>query len=99
LDDRRGDIPKYASLPSILKDTHVKIDDILEGGRKSEVTKEIEALRALYQKKGSEIGEIKGLRSCLDVIQKQVDMIIHEQKQAKSNMMYGDAASINAEIK
>jgi len=98
-----ADVEDFGNRINILKDkkaaVQVKIDDVLEGGRNSEVMKEREVLKALYQKKGSEIGEIKGLRSRLDVVRKQADTLVNERKQAKSNMRYGDAASIDAEIK
>jgi len=76
-----------------------KIDDALEGGRNPAVAKERDILKELFQKKGKLIGEIKEMRSRLDIIRKQADTLINESKQAKSNMRFGDANSIEAEIK
>eukprot|EP00555_Chaetoceros_dichaeta_P003582 CAMPEP_0198250236 /NCGR_PEP_ID=MMETSP1447-20131203/1502_1 /TAXON_ID=420782 /ORGANISM="Chaetoceros dichaeta, Strain CCMP1751" /LENGTH=542 /DNA_ID=CAMNT_0043935043 /DNA_START=64 /DNA_END=1692 /DNA_ORIENTATION=+ len=81
------------------QDVQVKIDDALEGGRNAEVMKERDHLKSLFNKKGDLIGEIKIMRSRLDMVRKQADNLINEKKQAKSNMRYGDAASIDAEIK
>lgn len=98
-----ADVEGFGDKINTLKDkkaaVQLKIDDALEGGRNAEVMKEREILKTLYQKKSKEIGEIKGLRSRLDVVRKQADTLITERKQAKSNMRYGDAASIDAEIK
>jgi len=76
-----------------------KIDDALEGGRNPAVAKEREILKDLYQKKGKLIGEIKNYRGRMDKVRKQTDNLINQSKQAKSNMRYFDANSINAEIK
>ena len=35
----------------------------------------------------------------MDLVRKQADSLINEQKKAKSNMRFGDAATIDAEIK
>jgi len=88
---------------NILKDkkqaVQLKIDDALEGGRNAEVMKERDILKSLFNKKGELIGQIKMMRSRMDMVQKQKDNLINERKQAKSNMRYGDVTSIDAEIK
>jgi len=81
------------------QEIQVKIDDALEGGRNPEVMKERDHLKSLFNKKGDLIGEIKVMRSRLDVVRKQADNLINDRKQAKSNMRYGDKDAIDAEIK
>jgi len=76
-----------------------KIDDAMEGGRNSQVSREFEALQSLFRKKSALINEKKGMRSRLDFVKKQADTLINERKAAKANMRYGDVESINTEIK
>jgi len=98
-----AEIEAHGNKINALKDkkaaVQLKIDDALEGGQNAEVRKEREILKELFQKKGKQIGEIRHLRGRLDLVRKQADSLINEQKKAKSNMRFGDAATIDAEIK
>jgi len=76
-----------------------KVDDALDGGRNSQVSKELESLKAMFAKKSALINEKKGMRSRLDVVRNKADTLITERKAAKANMRYGDVDSIDTEIK
>lgn len=98
-----SDIEAFGNKINTLKDkkqaVQAKIDAALEGGKNAEVVKERELLKDLFQKKGEQIREIRGLRSRLDVVRKQADNLITEQKNAKSKIRFSNAASIDEEIK
>lgn len=76
-----------------------KIEDALEGGRNPLVTKERASLKGLFSKKNELIDEIKKMRGQMDIVRKNADTLMNRSKEAKSNMRYFDAKSIDEEIK
>jgi uncharacterized coiled-coil DUF342 family protein len=74
------------------------IELAINGGRDSAAGKIRNELRALRSEKGALINQKKALRAKLDIAKKATENLMNDKKQARANVRFGDAESIDKEI-
>jgi uncharacterized coiled-coil DUF342 family protein len=89
---------QFEKLKEERKAVQDKIEASMSSGRGTEMGAAKDAMAALRKKKGDLINEKKAIRDQLDGLKSQADRLVKDKKDAKSNVWFGSAAEIDAEI-